>query len=180
MHRRDMKNILVVIGHPYWEKSVANKQIVEALKATGQNITFSNITELYPDCKLTVDAEQRKLLDADVIVFQFPIMWYGAPSIMHKYFEEVLTYGFAYGPGGDKLKGKPLIASCTAGAPENAYSRTGIQGYTMDELMPPLTATIVYCNMKWDGYVCSYGMMHPTSTTIDNHVSRLLDKINSL
>ncbi len=175
-----MKNVLVIIGHPYWDRSVANKGILDALKKGFPNITISNLKELYPDCKLNVPEEQRKLLAADTIVLQFPIMWFGAPSIMHKYFEEVLTYGFAYGASGDKLKGKHLIASFTAGAPETAYSHTGIEGCTMEELMPPLSATAKYCDLVWDGYVCSYGMMRPSPEAISSHADRVINKINSI
>lgn len=175
-----MKIVLIVIGHPYWSRSVANKGIVESLGGLDLNIVFSNIKELYPEGDIDVDAEQKKLLDADVVVFQFPIMWFGAPSLMHKYMEEVFTYGFAYGKGGDNLKGKQFIVSFTAGAPEDAYCATGAEGYTMDEFMPPISALAHYCSMHWAGYVGSYGMMNPSPERCSAHASRLLDKIDSI
>ncbi len=175
-----MKNVLVVIGHPFWEKSVANRGIVEALRSCGHNITFSNLKELYPNGRLNVAEEQAKLLAADIIVLQYPVMWFGAPSLMHRYFEEILTYGFAYGNGNYRLTGKPLIASFTTGAAETAYSGKGGEGYTMDEFIVPVAATATYCKMKWSGYVCSCGMMNPSSEAIENHVKRLSDKIAAL
>ena len=175
-----MKNILIVIGHPSWEHSVANKGIVKALSGLDNKIVFSNIKTLYPDGNINIEAEQQKLLDADVVVFQFPIQWFGAPSIMHKYMEDVLTYGFAYGPSGSKLKEKHFIASFTTGAPEAAYSRTGIEGYTMDELIPPIVATPVYCGLKWNGYVCSYGMVNAANEACESHALRLIEKIKNL
>ena len=38
-----MKRVLIVIGHPYWSRSVANKGIVESLGGLDRNIVFSNI-----------------------------------------------------------------------------------------------------------------------------------------
>lgn len=176
-----MKNTLVVIGHPFWQDSTANKHIVENLALIdGSKILFSNIGILYPDGEIDIETEHKKLIEADVIVFQFPIQWYGAPSIMHKYMEQVLSYGFAYGEGGDKLKGKHFIASFTTGGPEYAY--TGKYGYTTDQLMIPLKAMVSYCGMTYDGYIVSYGMFNtpsPDSVCLD-HARRLADRIAAL
>ncbi len=174
-----MKNTLVVIGHPFWQGSSANKRIIDCLaKIDGTNIQYSNIGVLYPDGNIDIDSEQNKLIEADVIVFQFPIQWYGAPSIMHKYMEGVLSYGFAYGDGGDRLKGKHFIASFTAGGPEEAY--TGKYGYTTDQLMIPLKAMASYCGMTYDSYVVSYGMFHAPDATCLDHARRLADRIAAL
>ncbi len=175
-----MKNILIVTGHPQWERSVANKGITDALAALDGKIEFSNIRELYPDGNIDISTEQKKLAEADVVIFQFPIQWFGAPSLMHRYMEDVITYGFAYGPGGDKLKNKPFVVSCTAGAPESAYRETGAEGYTMDEFMYPFLALARYCGMKWVGYVCSYEMMNPSPALCSAHAKRLLDMIEAL
>ena len=69
-----MKKILVIVGHPYWKDSVANRAIIEEFKRINPDAEISNITELYPDGNIDVAAEQKKLLDADTIVLQFPIM----------------------------------------------------------------------------------------------------------
>ena len=48
---------------------------------------------------LTADvrAEQAKLLEADAVVFQFPLWWFGMPAIMKGWIERVFAYGLAYG-----------------------------------------------------------------------------------
>ncbi len=154
-----MKKILVIVGHPYWKDSVANRAIIEEFKRINPDAEISNITELYPDGNIDVAAEQKKLLDADTIVLQFPIMWYSCPSVMHRWLEEVLAYGFAYGRGGDKLQGKRLIASFTAGGSADMYSRYGVQKMTIDDLMLPLAGIPNHCLMEWGGYVFSGGMI---------------------
>lgn len=154
-----MNNILIILGHPYWKDSVANRAIIEEFTRINPAAVISNITEIYPDGNIDVAAEQKKLLDADTIILQFPIMWYSCPSVLHKWMEEVLAYGFAYGHGGDKLKGKRLIASFTAGGTADMYSHYGVQKMTIDELLPPFAGISNHCQMSWGGYVFSGGMM---------------------
>ena len=153
-----MNKTIMIVGHPYWNDSVANKAIVEEFLRLNPDTVVSNLAELYPDGKIDVKAEQEKLLGADNIVLQFPIMWYSCPSDMHKWLEEVLAYGFAYGHGGDKLKGKCFIVSFTAGGSADMYSRYGIQKMTIDDLIPN------HCGMQWGGYVFSGGMMRAGNT----------------
>lgn len=154
-----MSKTIVIVGHPYWKDSVANRAIIDEFVRINPDAEISNITELYPNGNIDVETEQKKLLAADTIVLQFPIMWYSCPSVMHRWMEEVLAYGFAYGHGGDKLKGKRLIASFTAGGTADMYSRYGVQKMTIDDLMPPFAGIPNHCQMEWGGYVFSGGMM---------------------
>lgn len=160
-----MKKTLIVVGHPYWGGSTANKAIVDVLQGQCDNVTVSNLYELYGDGPIDVAAEQQKLVEADQIVLQFPIMWYSCPSLMHKWMEQILSYGFAYGVEGDKLKGKRLLASFTSASTADMYSVYGAQGMTIDDLMPAYPAISRYCGMQWMGYVYSGGMMLPANAT---------------
>ncbi|XP_072254325.1 NAD(P)H dehydrogenase [quinone] 1-like [Pyxicephalus adspersus] len=40
--------------------------------------------------------EQKKVEKADLIIFQFPLYWFGMPAIIKGWIERVLTLGFAY------------------------------------------------------------------------------------
>ncbi|PIO30333.1 hypothetical protein AB205_0181400, partial [Aquarana catesbeiana] len=40
--------------------------------------------------------EQKKIEKADLIIFQFPLYWFGMPAIMKGWFERVFLLGFAY------------------------------------------------------------------------------------
>lgn len=129
-----MKNVLIVSGHTDLNGSVANKVVIDELKQAFPEAELSILNELYPDFNIDVQAEQEKLLKADVIVWQFPVFWYSMPSLLRRWIEQVYTHGFAYGSTGEKLKGKKLFVSFTLGAPEAAYSREGV-GYTIDEII---------------------------------------------
>ena len=66
-----MKNVLIISGHTNLAASVANKTILETLNERLPEAEIVKLDELYPDFKIDVEAEQQKLLRADIIVLQF-------------------------------------------------------------------------------------------------------------
>lgn len=46
-----------------------------------------------------IDAEQAKLTAADLVVWQFPVWWFGMPAMLKGWADRVLARGFAYLPG---------------------------------------------------------------------------------
>jgi NAD(P)H dehydrogenase (quinone) len=94
-----------------------------------------------------VAAEQSKLLNADAVIFQFPLWWFGVPAILKGWIERVYAYGFGYGYksegnryryGEGALKGRRALVSVTVGGPEEDYGPRGING-PIDQLLFPLT-----------------------------------------
>lgn len=95
-----------------------------------------------------VQAEQAKLLWADVLILQFPLWWFSMPAILKGWVDRVYAYGFAYGVGehsdrrwGDRygegtLAGKRAMLIVTAGGWEEHYSARGINGPIEDLLFP--------------------------------------------
>ncbi len=112
-----MKNTLVISGHTDLSASVANKTILETIAQRLPQAEIVRLDSLYPDFKIDAQAEQQRLLKADVIVLQFPVFWYSAPSLLERWMEETFRHGFSHGSTGDKLKGKKLVLSFTTGAP---------------------------------------------------------------
>ena len=77
-----MKNVLIISGHTDLNDSVANKEILQELENKLPDAVFSYLDRLYPNYEIDVKSEQRKLIDADIIILQYPIFWYGIPSIL--------------------------------------------------------------------------------------------------
>ena len=148
-----MKNTLVISGHTDLSASVANKTILETIAQRLPQAEIVRLDSLYPDFKINAQAEQQRLLKADVIVLQFPVFWYSAPSLLERWMEETFRHGFSHGSTGDKLKGKKLVLSFTTGAPAEMYSHEGPMGYTIDEFLPCYKATCKLCGMEFAGYV---------------------------
>ena len=117
-----MSNILIISGHPDLTTSNANKAILDAVRARfGDNVKIRELDKLRVNGKFDVPAEQKALVEADVIVLQFPVMWYSISSLLKQWIDDVFEYGFAYGENGTALQGKKLLISATAGAIEDVY-----------------------------------------------------------
>ena len=66
---------LIILGHPNFADSIANKAIIKELENSGLPIEIRNLSELYPDYKINPKAEQKALLEHSTIVFQYPVYW---------------------------------------------------------------------------------------------------------
>lgn len=100
----------IFLFHPHMDQSRINKAFVHATKTD-----VRDMYSIYPDGQIDVSAEQAVLSKTDRIVWQFPLYWYSSPSLLKKWEDLVLTYGWAYGPKGDALHGKELQLVVTVG-----------------------------------------------------------------
>jgi putative NADPH-quinone reductase len=114
-----------------------------------EGVTFIDLYATYPRFKIDIDAEQARLLEHDALVLQFPIYWYSTPAMLKEWQDLVLEYRFAYGPGGDRLKGKLFLPVVTAGGAEDAYRREGKNRYPLRALLVPLEQTAALCQMRF-------------------------------
>ena len=74
------KNILIVSGHTNLGESVANQTILEDLQKDLPEAEFDYLDQLYGrDFQIDIEREQAKLVQADIIVLQFPVFWYAMP-----------------------------------------------------------------------------------------------------
>jgi NAD(P)H dehydrogenase (quinone) len=99
--------------------------------------------EAYRSARLSEDirAEQRKLMDADLVILHYPLWWFTVPAILKGWIDRVFTHGFAYGPGvaryGDgPFAGKRAMVVTTAGGRESNYTGRGVNGPIEDLLFP--------------------------------------------
>ncbi len=181
-----MTRLLIISGHPDLDHSLANRIILSDLQdLPGFQVEQRRLDRLYPDFRIDVAAEQAALVQADIIVWQFPLHWYALPALLKKWVDDVLVFGFAHGTGGDKLHGKPLIQSFTTGAPAEAYAYGKPMNYTIAEFLPPQIQTAALCGMIWQQPVHSSGMMFIPGVSSDadrarveaaahNHAHRLI------
>ena len=103
---------------------------------------------LSPDILL----EQQKLRAADLVLFQFPLWWFGLPAMLKGWVDRVMTMGFAYDSGQrydqGGLKGRRAMLTLTTGGPEASYSEAGING-PLDRILFPIQHGILYfCGLE--------------------------------
>ena len=106
-----MKTLLIA-GHPDLSKSVANAAILEELALAFPDMTVRKLCVVAPDGVFHVAAEQAALVEADLIVWQFPFQWYAMPWLMKKWLDEVFVHGFAHGTGGTGPGRSSRAGSC--------------------------------------------------------------------
>ena len=143
-----MAKVLVLFFHPGQRHSSVNLELAKVARAAA-GVTFADVYAEYPTFAINIDAEQARLLEHDIIVFQFPVYWYSTPSLMKEWQDLVLEYGFAYGQGGAKLAGKAFFPVVTAGGAAEAYSETGKNHFSLRTLFSPLEQTANLCQMRF-------------------------------
>ncbi|XP_040840025.1 ribosyldihydronicotinamide dehydrogenase [quinone] [Ochotona curzoniae] len=134
-------------------------------RATRKDITgavsnpevFSYAVEVYEAYKqrsLSSDIieEQKKVQEADLVIFQFPLYWFSVPAILKGWMDRVLCQGFAfdfpeiYDSG--LLKGKLALLSLTTGSTAEMYSKAGISGDFRYFLWPLQHGTLHFCGFQ--------------------------------
>jgi glutathione-regulated potassium-efflux system ancillary protein KefF len=147
-------DLLVLVAHPEIEQSRANRRLLataralQAESALGR-IEVRDLYALYPDYLVDVPLEQSLLAAAKLVVWQQPIHWYSMPPLLKLWVDDVLTFGWAYGPGGTALRGKDLWLVASTGGPEDSYRPDSYNRYFFDAFMPPYEQTAALCGMRF-------------------------------
>lgn len=157
-------NILVISAHPHLQDSRGNKALAHEL-GSYDHIRFHNLYEQYPDWNIDVEKEQQLLLANDRVVLQFPVFWYSTPPLLKKWFDDVFTFGWAYGPGGTQLQGKEFLAAVTTGGTEKQYRSGGQNAFTISELLRPIQATVTKVG---GSYLPAFVLYHVQERTDDD------------
>ncbi|MFF2850291.1 NAD(P)H-dependent oxidoreductase [Streptomyces sp. NPDC058001] len=134
--------------------------------------------------------EHRKIEWADVLVFQFPLWWFGPPAILKGWFDRVLVqgYGFGikgpdgrtrrYGDGG--LAGKRALIITSVGARESGFGPRGIHGPVEEVLFPLLHGTFWYTGMAPLPPFVVYGADRCTEPEYTRTASDLRERLRTL
>ena len=141
-----MSRTLVLLAHPNLESSRVNSALADAVRDLS-GVTVRDLAEVRGESGFDAAAEQRLLVEHDTVVLQFPWYWYSVPGILKEWMDQVLTYGFAYGTGGDALRGKTLQVVTSTGGPDASYQPGGYNRFTMTDLLRPIDATAHLCGM---------------------------------
>jgi glutathione-regulated potassium-efflux system ancillary protein KefF len=142
--------IVVLVAHPRLEHSRVNRSLMRAAQALPPGrVQVRNLYRLYPDYLIDVDAERAALATARLVVWQFPFQWYGLPPLLKLWLDEVFGFGWAYGPGGNALRGKDLWLAVSTGGGEDAYHPSGHNRHFIDAFWPPAEQTAALAGMRF-------------------------------
>ncbi|KQQ34854.1 potassium transporter KefG [Rhizobium sp. Leaf306] len=161
--------ILVLFAHPAQRKSSINTAMAARARAV-DGVTFVDLYAEYPRFSIDVDREQRRLIEHDVIVFQFPVFWYSTPALLKQWQDLVLEYGFAYGPQGKKLAGKLTLACITTGGSRSDYAEDGGNRRVVEHFLYPLEQTAILCGMEYLPPFVLYSANHLDDAGAQHHI----------
>ena len=170
---------LVVVAHPNLESSRITAQLTAAIKDV-EHVTVHDLSAAYPDRRVDTGREQQLLREHDTIVLQFPWHWYSVPGVLKEWMDQVLTYGFAYGSGGDALHGKRLQLVISTGGPESSYTPSGHNRFTMAELLRPLEATAHLCGLDMAEPLVLHSAPRVTPEELAAHAARYRDLLSAV
>jgi glutathione-regulated potassium-efflux system ancillary protein KefF len=140
--------IVVVFAHPYPDRSLANRALLEGVGGL-DGVTVRSLYDLYPDFAIDAEAERDVLEAASTVVWQHPMHWYSVPALLKLWFERVLVEGWAWGGGGTALRGKSCLWAVTTGGDERDYSPGGLHGHAFETFTPVVRQTAEFCGMTW-------------------------------
>ena len=144
-----MPDILVIAAHPHLEHSRVNRALMQAARQLPpERLQLRDLYALYPDYIVDVEAEKAALSAAKLVVWLHPVHWYSMPPLMKLWLDDVLAFGWAYGPGGEALQGKDLWLVLSTGGPESSYRPDSYNRYFFDAFLPPYDQAAAVAGMR--------------------------------
>ena len=175
-----MPDILVLAAHPQLEHSRATRRaMTAAAKLDPARVLVRDLYALYPDYLIDVAAEQALLVQARLVVWLQPVHWYSMPPLLKLWLDEVLSFGWAYGPGGRALAGKDLWLVASTGGPEDSYHPSGYNRYFFDAFLPPYEQTAALCGMRWLPPLVLHGAHRAGEADLQQHGDTLVQRLQT-
>ncbi|EAY27406.1 modulator of drug activity B [Microscilla marina ATCC 23134] len=164
LKKKQMKNILLINGHEFYE--FAKGQYNQTLFKVHEDILSKqfNITKTIIEDGYDIAEEQEKFKRADIIVFQFPVYWFGMPAALKKYIDVVYAYGVFFGMGNESsqageqpkygfsnglMPGKKYMLSITTNAPNEVFNDEDgfFEGKDLEGFLFNVHKTHQFCGM---------------------------------
>jgi NADPH dehydrogenase (quinone) len=173
----NIKKVLLIDTHltyPNWLEGKLNNAFHQVAKDFFISKSIQ-VFETKVEAVYIPEQEVEKHLEADIVILQTPVNWFGAPWIYKKYVDEVFNCGLnsqkfligdgrtrtdptkQYGTGG-KLQGKKFMICATWNAPAEAFDNTAQQllyGKSTSDLFLNITSNYRFCGCEiMPGYNC--------------------------
>jgi len=175
-----MAEIVVIAAHPQIQLSRTSRALVATAAGVGSaRVDLRNLYRLYPDYLIDVEAEQAALTGARLVVWLHPIHWYSMPSLMKLWLDEVFAFGWAYGPGGEALRGKDLWLVTSTGGGTDSYRPSGHNRYFFDEFLHPYEQTAALAGMRWLPPFVLHGALRTSDDELKAHAGVFAERLAS-
>jgi glutathione-regulated potassium-efflux system ancillary protein KefF len=142
-------------------------------------VEVRDLYALYPDYLVDVAAEQAALTGAELLVWLHPVHWYGMTPLLKLWADEVLAFGWAYGPGGTALRGKDLWLVVSTGGSAEAYRPDGLNRHFFDAFLPPYEQTAQLVGLRFLPPLVLHGAHRLGDGEVDMHVQTFAARLAS-
>jgi glutathione-regulated potassium-efflux system ancillary protein KefF len=176
--RQPANPVYVLAAHPNWRESRVNRRLYDQALAT-PGVAVQDLYASYPDYDIDVPTEQARAQAAQLIVLMHPVQWYSMPALLKLWLDDVLSYGWAYGPGGVALQGKDLWLVASTGGPESSYHPQGYNRYFFDAFLPPYEQTAALCGMRFLPPLLLHGAHRTSEEEIKGHAQVFGERLAS-
>ena len=175
-----MPDILVIAAHPHLEHSRVNRALMQAARQLpAERLQLRDLYALYPDYIVDIEAEKAALAAAKLVVWLHPIHWYSMPPLMKLWLDDVLAFGWAYGPCGEALQGNDLWLVLSTGGPESSYRPDSYNRYFFDAFLPPYDQTAALTGMRLLPPLVQHGAHRVDDAMLAAHVQTFVDRLAS-
>ena len=170
-------SIYLLAAHDNWRESRVNRRLLERALANPA-VKVCDLYGRYPDYAIDVAAEQAHLAAASLVVLMHPIHWYSMPALQKLWLDDVLTYGWAYGPQ-KALEGKDLWLVASTGGAEDSYQPTGYNRHSFDAFLPPYQQTAALCGMRFLPPLVLHGAHRSDDAELASHLEAFSQRLLS-
>ncbi|MEO6407319.1 MAG: NAD(P)H-dependent oxidoreductase [Burkholderiaceae bacterium] len=170
-------DVLVLAAHPQLEISRVSRALLAAAAPLAPRIEVRDLYALYPDYLIDIGAEQAALARARLVVWLHPVHWYAMPPLMKLWLDDVLAFGWAYGPGSEALRGKDVWLVASTGGAEDSYRPDSYNRYFFDAFLPPYEQTAALCGMRFLPPLVLHGAHHVGHDEIAAHAALFAQRL---
>jgi len=162
-------HIQLLFVHPYPHRSRVNRALLDGV-CDIPGVHVCDLYEQYPDFHIDKEMEQQTLRETDLLVVQHPFYWYSAPAMFKQWQDVVLEYGFAFGTGGDALRGKDFLPVISIGQSRAAYSPEGHNRHDIHEILYPYECMANHCGMNYLDPILIFGANNKDDDELSEYV----------
>lgn len=200
---KNTKKVLLINTHltyPEWSEGSLTNSFIQTARDFFTSKKYEVLETKIEDGYMLED-EVSKHLEAEIIILQMPVNWFGAPWIYKKYVDEVFNTGLfskkflsddgrtrenpskQYGTGGH-LQGKKFMICATWNAPAAAFGdpqQMLLEGRSTADLLLPISSNYRFCGVEiMEGYNC-FDIFKDSQIELDlQHYPQHLEKILSI
>lgn len=129
-------------------------------------------------------SEMQKIERCDLMIWQFPLWWFGLPAVLKGWVDRVFAMGRIY--GGDRFyrsgvfAGKRALLSLTTGGPAEAYCKGGFNGDILGILRPIHRGMLQFVGFDVLAPQIVYGPVHLTGEQRQQALAAYADRLQTI